>query len=1487
MYPFTDALRASARISLLSVAIFHALLTGCGAGTVGIVSSSRRSVDGVEPTNAKPVGSALDAPRSISNFATISFRLIDEEEDATDVHLFFDVGSGLQPITLSPDSRDLTAIASSGDSPIEVEWDYKTDLGGEGFFDNIALQLEVVDGLSPPLLTGVVQGNGAPVVGALAPSPGGLTEYTGNLDFEFNLSDAGADAIQVRVEFNADTAGDYPDESWVLARPAGTPGADTTPEFVTPTPRPSVEGRFGFQWDTSFDVSTVDGIVRVRVTPMDALSAVGSSAQVELRVDNNAPPTAVLRELGFFLGAKERGIIPVPIKLFDAESDALTIIVQWRGEGDVFPNLDMSVDQLRDLMTDPARAREREALQIAVEAPLAFEGRIAALSSASANELSLPELGAGAAGLLAHEVRGRTLEVLRPSLVPVPMNWSLASLDEPVATRVTRQGRAALVLDRGPTGWRLREIALDSGAELAVLATGSGEPRALAIDRAGEILFVATSDSVHRFDRFTGELLGSVLHTFTSGPRGLAAAGSSTLIATGDSDLVSLDFDSLGAATIVTGLNEPWGIVADPLAEGSFYVAERGSDRVLVVDLDDLVPREVPALPAPETSESGASALSMPTALALERGGARLLVLCEDDGIHSLRRLDLRSPYDLNSDGEGADPYVRTITELADAAGANLSTGPDQLRVVSLPALDTLALGGGQERWLEIVNDPALAYDATRRVVRLTEDVISSELVGRPWRIPVPFRPVGSPAGETFVFAWDSTAVPDRGKVQLHIVPIDEDRGTSSGDDTGFKPYRTSFDRVLTLLTGDSPEALIAVDLDADGDLDLVSANARDDNLSVILQTGPSVFSIPVLITTDEEPVALAAADINADGRVDLVCGHRESHKLTVFTQDPSGGFSSSFEMDTGGRLLSVLTTDIDRDGRVDIVAANSSDNEIWLFMQDANGDFPDPGKLPGEDPTSVAAADLNGDGRIDLVSANGTGKLELFWQQEAGEFLADPVTLMTGSIPQQVVVADLDGDGDQDLITPNFSSGDVSIFYQLAPGSFDLAVDISVGLRPISVAAGDADGDGDLDLVCALEGARALAVLYQTAPGTFSLSPTLLPAGSQPQAVVAADLDGDGDLDFCSSNADNDDNITVILQTSQADFGSSWTSLPTDENPLSLVAVDLDADGDLDLVSSNTVGDNLSLHFQTAPGVFSPAEEPLGGGNRPETVVAADFNADGRVDLACAYTAEDRVELFYQQAQGGFEADPTLLRTVAETLPSFLVAADLNNDGRADLATANTSGEPKSLTLFLQEAGGGFPVDGTPLWLDGPFRPVSLVAADLNGDGLMDLATARPSSDSVTILIQASAGTFNESSVELSVNASPSFLAAADLNSDGLVDLMTANQGSGDLSILHQQAGGGFLVEAATLSLSFSPVSIALADLDGDRDLDVIAVGAADGEITFFEQIALGEFVARSLVDSVGAAFVVAADLDGDGDVDLAQTNSSSNQMTLYWNGD
>jgi uncharacterized protein (TIGR03437 family) len=341
---------------------------------------------------------------------------------------------------------------------------------------------------------------------------------------------------------------------------------------------------------------------------------------------------------------------------------------------------------------------------------------------------------------------------------------------------------------------------------------------------------------------------------------------------------------------------------------------------------------------------------------------------------------------------------------------------------------------------------------------------------------------------------------------------------------------------------------------------------------------------------------------------------------------------------------------------------------------------------------------------------------------------------LKAGFNPSSLVVADFNGDGRPDVAVTDETSGKVFVFLGAGNGLFLLPLATDVGLSPQAIAAGDFNNDGRLDLVVANSRSNTISILLGLGNGFF-LAPINIDT-LNPSFVAVGDFNNDGRPDIAVSNASSGA-VSIFLGLGNGFFGVTF-SFAVGPHPGSIAVGDFNGDGRLDLavatfgncsgcIDSNTV----SILLGIGNGTFIPALAMLAGEN-PASVAAGDFNHDGKLDLAVANATPvpGTVSILPNVGNGFFQF--TLAFSV-ETNPTFLVAGDFNLDGELDLAVANTASNTISV---LQGLGNGIFAPGLNFLVGA--APVWIGVADLNTDGKPDLLVANRSSGTVSVLLNA-----------------------------------------------------------------------------------------------------------------------------------------------------
>jgi hypothetical protein len=311
-----------------------------------------------------------------------------------------------------------------------------------------------------------------------------------------------------------------------------------------------------------------------------------------------------------------------------------------------------------------------------------------------------------------------------------------------------------------------------------------------------------------------------------------------------------------------------------------------------------------------------------------------------------------------------------------------------------------------------------------------------------------------------------------------------------------------------------------------------------------------------------------------------------------------------------------------------------------------------------------------------------------------------------------------------------------------------------------------------------------------------------------------------------------------------------------------------------------------------TTPPTFSRTDYPLLG----NAVIAVDLNGDARLDLAGAGAAV-RVQL----ANGDGTFAPAVAYTVGPPAQD-LVAGDFNGDGRMDvIATLNDPA--RSLVLL---AGNG---DGTlraPVYFPNTsgFDSPTLVAADLDNDGRLDVAFGHQIAcftapctvaRTITVMLGNGDGSFQPAR-EIDIGTETAKLAVGDFNRDGIKDLVAASSRS-RVVILLGAGGGNFqppttltLIPDNNLGMDATDVDVADFNRDGFEDL-VVAVALNGSRTAILTGNGDGSFRMPPLLitepDLLVPQYQAVADFNGDTFLDLALALANgSNGLIEILNG-
>jgi hypothetical protein len=457
-------------------------------------------------------------------------------------------------------------------------------------------------------------------------------------------------------------------------------------------------------------------------------------------------------------------------------------------------------------------------------------------------------------------------------------------------------------------------------------------------------------------------------------------------------------------------------------------------------------------------------------------------------------------------------------------------------------------------------------------------------------------------------------------------------------------------------------------------------------------------------------------------------------------------------------------------------------------------------------------------------------------------------------------------------------------VFSQVTSSYVFSQAQFATGPSPVSVIVGDFNGDGRLDLAVANASGGSISVLLGKPDGTFAPKMDYA-TGTTPWSVVAADFNGDGKPDLAVANT-NDNTTSILLGNGDGAF-QSHIDLPVGLGPRSVAVGDFNGDGKADLAVANQTDNTVSILLGYGNGTFQPSLV-FAAGSSPTGVAVADFNSDGKLDLAVATSGTFSVATLQGNGDGTFQA-PMDHTAVGPYNSISVAAADLNGDGIPDLAVAATRSGFSSEDYVSVLLGNG----------DGTFRNStnytcvrfvsSIITADFNGDGKLDLVVGTSYGDpqSLSVLINKGDGTFKPHT-DYSAGFAPISVAAGDFNGDGKQDLVTANDQDNNVAVL-LGTGDGTFQPRSDYATGNSSQGITTADFNGDGKVDLVTADCSENAISVLLAKGDGTFQGRiSFATGRCPVGVDAGDFNGDGRMDLAVANQTDVTLSvLLGNGD
>ena len=735
-----------------------------------------------------------------------------------------------------------------------------------------------------------------------------------------------------------------------------------------------------------------------------------------------------------------------------------------------------------------------------------------------------------------------------------------------------------------------------------------------------------------------------------------------------------------------------------------------------------------------------------------------------------------------------------------------------------------------------------------------------------------------------------------------------------------------SFSRAKEIAEVRRANSVHAADLDADGDLELIASIVVGDSVSIQWweNLGVGEFAEGRTIPTEgDQMCALETSDLDADGDLDLLSASCSTDRVAWYENLEGHEFSERRDLATnsrGGGLAAaagVSVADVDGDGDPDVISAADRSELSWHENM-AQGRFSQ-GRVVSDqgEETSVQAADLDGEGDPDVLLAS-HGDDTIAWHENLGDsafpFSKRRVIASDAAGAASVHAADLDGDGDLDVLSASSSDDTIAWYENLGGGSgfpdlvvdkasvsgkrpaasasFTLTVDVgNIGSAPTrsvrvryyrssdpKISIGDKEiGSSDLGgLSSAASATRSITVEAPSSPGIYYYGACMESSARERNAA-----------NNCSSG------IRVSVGDDHGDDATTANQLAFEEVRRGSIGVSGDIDffkfavdqaGRTSIVSEGSADVRGTL-LDSSGQVLAENDDGGADVNFRLSLELPEGEYFLKVEGVNGATGDFGISLAQEELAG---TEFSGQRTISDDAvgASSVYAVDLDGDRDLDVLSASWRSEqsPDVNILWFENDGDGDFVAARGIPVD-PGGEWSVYAADLDDDGDADLLSASSFGGLIAWHENLGDGDFSSQRVVTTETNRAESVHAADLDGDSDLDVLSASYNDNKIAWYEGLGGGGFSGQNVITTDAEGATTVYAADLDGDGDSDVLSASWNDNKIAWYENSGNGEFSGQKVIttEATWAESVYAADLDGDGDPDVL--SASSRGVAMYEN--
>ncbi len=540
------------------------------------------------------------------------------------------------------------------------------------------------------------------------------------------------------------------------------------------------------------------------------------------------------------------------------------------------------------------------------------------------------------------------------------------------------------------------------------------------------------------------------------------------------------------------------------------------------------------------------------------------------------------------------------------------------------------------------------------------------------------------------------------------------------------------------------------VDLDSDGFLDFITVHFHLHKVNIHFGKGDGTFDT-VVIEDVRECFGVASGDFDRDGDVDLAVVRRISRasEIDIFRNEGDRDLVKDDRSYNGVRdVIDIKSIDINNDQILDLVVVGYSRDFLTVLRGTDEGLFTVGGSISlGANPSWVEFVDFDGDALTDIIFSGGSDISSMYFLKGRGNgTFGDSIVLDRNGGVFRFLVADLNRDLIKDIVFTEPRQHRISVLLIDSERKVSQKLSFSSSTLPSYLQVADVNNDDLPDIFVSNEESESVSLIFNStiqelcvdcnlnglhdplefrelssnADGWlgFIPDPLQISVDSEEFWSDASDVNGDGIIDFVIARTDKNDVVVLFGEvdnsTNSIDFNDSGNTYPVGDSPRHIITVDIDGDGDIDVLTANHESDDGSILLNSGGGEYLP-EFRFSSGIIPELLSVSDLTGDGLIDII-AVTMNGDGGFFIQTGDREF----SLLNEFSSEQPVIdFVVGDFDQDSQLDMVfAADEFGEIQ----FLKGFG-----EGTFDLLDSHSTHSNLVdinSFDINSDFKLDIIT-------------------------------------------------------------------------------------------------------------------------------------------------------------------